>query len=452
MAPHSNQQHARSHSEHCAPGVFVFNPLAEGRLAYGKAFNPTKHQAQLVRDLQNLPQFVCRGEDVVIVEQRPSAEFLRSLQQAGFAVPEFVEAGSGSGIQPLANRELGQLRPWAWSPDAIELLAPLFRNVTGEKRSAEQWFNPNIARLYSKAWSAGLLRRFLRDGPPEAWLCTENEIGTAATSVEEALAAIAAIRRRGHHRIAVKEAVGVAGSNAMRLFEPDLLETHRRWMANALTNGRELVIEPWLEREMDFSVQLEMTAGGLTLCGYTGLLNDLKGQFQANWAEPLHRKHLPAALAALFPETPDISDRLLQLYDNLFESLETEFRRAKYLGPIGIDAFAFRAPDGKCRIKPIVEINPRYTMGRLTVELMKHTCPGSAGIFRIINRPVLKASGFESFTQYANSLAKQFPVRLEGERVPRIREGAICLNDPARAESFLAVFQVGQNVQDLNIR
>ena len=35
---------------------------------------------------------------------------------------------------------------------------------------------------------------------------------------------------------------------------------------------------------LDFSVQLEMTDEGLKLCGYTGLINDAKGQFQANVA------------------------------------------------------------------------------------------------------------------------------------------------------------------------
>ncbi len=92
------------------------------------------------------------------------------------------------------------------------------------------------------------------------------------------------IRRRGHHKAIVKEALGLAGSNAIRLFEPELLETQRRWIANTTANGRQLVVEPWLERELDFSVQLEMADDGLKLCGYTGLINDAKGQFQGNVA------------------------------------------------------------------------------------------------------------------------------------------------------------------------
>ncbi len=80
-----------SQSKGRTPNVFVFNPFAEARIAHGKSFNPTKHQAQLARDLENLPQFLCRQDDIVLVNQKPSVEFLSGIKQAGFALPEFVE-------------------------------------------------------------------------------------------------------------------------------------------------------------------------------------------------------------------------------------------------------------------------------------------------------------------------------------------------------------------------
>src|SRR5271165_2839920 len=67
-----------SQSKGRTPNVFVFNPFAEARIAQGMAFNPTKHQAQLARDLANLPQFLCRQDDIVLVEKRPSVEWLSS--------------------------------------------------------------------------------------------------------------------------------------------------------------------------------------------------------------------------------------------------------------------------------------------------------------------------------------------------------------------------------------
>ncbi|HEY5040932.1 MAG TPA: DUF455 family protein [Verrucomicrobiae bacterium] len=460
-----------SQSKGRTPSVFEFNPFAEGRIAEGKTFNPTKPQAQLARDLENLPQFLCRQDDIVLVNQKPSVEFLSGIKQAGFPLPEFVEMKNAG---DLKTRKLGSLRPWAWGPDSFELLKPLFTSVTGERRADEKRFNPGIAQLYSKTWSADFLRKIISGGSrgneaqtsnrqsaignrqfsqslltsaaTNNWLCTENEIGVAVNSPAEALAAIVKIRTRGHHKIVIKEAFGVAGSNALRLFEPEILPAQRRWLENAFASRRELVVEPWLERQMDFSIQLEMAANGLKLCGYTGLLNDARGQFVANFAEPHHHKRIPAKIVSLFREPADISRRLLDFYGEVFTRLAAELRAVDFTGPIGIDAFVYREMNGAVKLKPIVEINPRYTMGRVLVELMRQTCQGSSGLFRLVNRAALRAGGFENFPDYARSLAEKFPLKLEGEPVPRIREGVLCLNDPATAQACLAVFQVARDV------
>ena len=436
-----------SQSKGRTPNVLLFNPFAEGRIACGKAFNPTQPQARLARDLENLPQFLGRQDDIVLVHRKPSVEFLSRIRQAGFPLPEFVElAGEGlassASVKNLAGRKLGSLRPWAWGPDSFELLKPVFDHVTGEQRPAAARFNPGLAELYSKAWSADFLRKLLANAEAEPWLCTADEVGVAVNSPEEAHAVIAQIRARGHHNIVVKEALGVAGSNAMRLFEPEILETHRRWMANAFAQKRQLIVEPWLERAGDFSVQLEMTVNGLKLHGYTGLLNDARGQFQANFAEPHHHKRIPSRIVSLFREPADISNRLLNFYGEIFAQLGPELCRAGFTGPIGLDAFVYRAENGAMRLKPVVEINPRYTMGRVLVELMRQTCQGSSGEFRLVNGAQLRADGFENFPAWAQALENRFPLRLEGAPVPRIRAGALCLNDPALAQVCLAVFQV----------
>jgi uncharacterized ferritin-like protein (DUF455 family) len=468
-----------SQSKGRTPTVFVCNLLAEGWIAQGRAFTPVKHQTLLVRDLANLPQFLCRQDDIVLVEERPSVRFLSSLKQAGFALPEFVEIGQprmaapvvgrsvperrddastpnsgslppadggpGRTALPVLARKLGGLRPWAWSPDSLELLAPLFANLPSEHRTPDQCFNERVARLYSKAWSAVLLGKLLSAHGPEPWLCTEQEVGVAVRTMEEALAAIAAIRARGHHKVVVKEAIGLAGHNALRLWEPELLEAQRAWLAKSLAQGHEVVVEPWLEREVDFSVQLEMGPAGLKLCGYTGLMNDRKGQFQANWAAPNHDRRLPTAVTTLFREPTDIVDRLHRFYGEVLALLETELRQADYCGPVGIDCFIYRNARGELRLKPIVEINPRYTMGRLTLELMQQTTPGSQGWFRLINRTLAQAEGFADFPAYARHLQERFPLQLAGQPQPKIQSGALCLNDPARAQVCLAVFQVNRS-------
>ena len=446
------------------PGVFVFNPFAEGCIAKGKSFTPNKHQQQLQSDLENLPQFLCRQDDVVLVERRPSAGFLSVLKNAGYAVPEFVElqAGRIDKESDLPLRKLGKLSPWAWGPDSQELLAPLFHKVAVGSRDAGDYYNAAIAKLYSKEWSAGLLGKIMerlredqstkgklvRNKEPamlagtESWICTDREIGQVAQTVKDTIAAIEAIRSTGHNKIVIKESVGLAGHNAIRLWEPELLEHQKRWIANTVDSGSKLVIEPWLERGLDFSVQLDMQADGLKILGYTGLLCDAKGQFRGNCAWPNFSRRAPARLNKLFPNLPDISQRIRSLYSVVTSILERELRLVGFRGPAGIDAFVYRTPQGECRLKPVVEINPRYTMGRLTLELMKQVAPGSYGMLQLLNPATLKKAGFKDFSSWAKAAYERSAISLEIEPIAKIREGVLCLNDPARAQVCLAIFDI----------
>jgi hypothetical protein len=187
-----------------------------------------------------------------------------------------------------------------------------------------------------------------------------------------------------------------------------------------------------------------MAPEGLKLCGYTGLLTDAKGQFQGNWAAPKFERRLPASVIARFPAPPDLATRLPALYGDILALLEVDLRRVGFVGPVGIDAFVYRTGVGECRLKPIVEINPRYTMGRLTVELMKHVAPGSHGCFRLVSRKQAQAAGSGDFVTYARTLTERLPLRLAGAPVAKIREGALCLSDPTQAQVVLATFQVSR--------
>lgn len=435
-----------SQSKGRTPSVFVFNPFAEGYIAQGASFTPVKHQAQLARDLATLPQFLCRQDDVVLVPQRPSTEFLSELKENGFPLPEFVEMkGRNLENHPLVGRKLADLRPWAWGPDSVELLQPLFPHVTAGRHDSHACFNSGIAQFYSKAWSTQLLREFLQETHPKGkdadCVCPNEIIGVLAKSTDTVLNEVKAIRQRGHHRVVLKKPFGLAGQNALRLWEPNISDAQKRWIESAITAGQGVVVEPWLERLVDFSVQLEMTARGLLLRGFTGLLNDHRGQFEANWAEPNFERHLPTGVTRFLPDAKS-AFQVERMYQRLFELLESRLKAAGFLGPLGIDALIYRDAEEKPRVKPVVEINPRYTMGRLTLELMRHTRPGAYGKFSLIGAPAVRAQGFEDLLSYATALRKQFPIRMEGEPVRRIREGAVCLNDPGAARAVLAVFQV----------
>lgn len=433
-----------SQSKGRTPAVFWFNPFSEGRLAQGPSFTPVKAQQALAHDLANLPQFLGRLDDVVLVPERPSVAFLSQLKQAGFPLPEFVEVQGRSLPErhPLLQRKLGRLRPWAWGPDSVEMLRPLFPQLTGEQRSPEDSFQDRIAALYSKSWSAGFLRAAVERWQDEGWVIGEAEVGRIGRSMEEVLALVQEIRARGHHRVVLKQPLGLAGQGMTRLWEPEILETQRRWMERVLGEQGVLVVEPWLEREVDFSLQFESEGGRLQLSGFTGLENDAGGQFRANWASPHFERRPPGEVLHALRSVRDGARRLQAIFEDIRGLLELRLQEAGYRGPLGVDAFLYRSADGALRLKPVVEINPRYTMGRLTLELMNQVHQGSRGQFRLLSRSQVRSAGHESFWTYSRQIMEANPLAFAGQPVPRIQAGTVCLNDPAKAEAYLALFEV----------
>src|SRR5678815_1702640 len=139
-----------------------------------------------------------------------STAFLSAIKEAGYALPEFVEYDphANAFAQSLRERKIGSLRPWAWGPDSVGLLEPLFANLTNKERPLNKCYNDTIGQLYSKAWSADLLRKTLVGSPEEPWLCRNSEVGQTANSMYDVMAAVNTIRERGHHRVVVKECLG----------------------------------------------------------------------------------------------------------------------------------------------------------------------------------------------------------------------------------------------------
>ncbi|MFM1944502.1 MAG: hypothetical protein RI897_3484, partial [Verrucomicrobiota bacterium] len=245
--------------------LFYFNPFTESFVAGGRGFAPVRQQVMLAEDLEHLPQFFCCSGDSVLVGRRPSEAFLSGLERAGFLVPGFVEL-SELEVTGEDLRVLGEFCPWGWGPDSVGVYELLLARRLEGGREAGACFNEAIGRLYSKVWSAEFLRRIIGGGECGGlggWCCGLDEVGVGVRSVTEALEVVGAIRGRGHHRVVVKEEYGMAGQGLVRLWEEELLPVQVRWMERALAGGHGLVVEPWLERECDFSVQLEMGGGGL---------------------------------------------------------------------------------------------------------------------------------------------------------------------------------------------
>ncbi len=397
-----------SQSKGRTPNVFWFTPDAEAAMAYGldgNGFAPRREVRALRRDLEILPAFLCHRDDVVLMHLPPSSRHRQKLHGLGFEIPEcdaLTKNGQIRADSLQQTRKLNELRPWAWCPQSAALLRPLSQEEVNNR------WNAASRQLFAKDWQV-------------------EQLGIASVicrSPEEITQAAYALRDQDCEEAVAKSPFGAAGQKN-RKFSTRTPSDIRSWGNRVLTQQGALVIEPWLPRVFDFSVHYDCTKTGLHRLAFVQLENDRRGQFMA------------CVASAKFPRgvSPEIARFLvggvLAVYEaEIPNRLEPLLRSAGYEGPVGIDAFVHRAPDGSLQLRSVVEMNPRFTMGRLTWELMRRVAHGRTVRFELL-RP-----GNPSET--IRELEAANPPVLDREG--KMTSGCVVLNEP---DSVLAVLTVG---------
>jgi len=452
-----------SHSRGRCPDVYWFNPACDSYAGHGKmaGFTPSKPLRQLAADFASLPLFLCAGrEDVVIVPRRPTTSFLQSLQSAGFDLPEFVESsldGAPSSLvdSSLADRKLQRLRPWGQAPDSAGLIAALAAQRAEALQTAGDVWHERRRSFYSKGWSATHLRCFLETTLGETdWLCDESVVGTPCTTMAEVNeAASAAMKEGGADEIVVKGGFGAAGRDQVHFQNgsfPGAGEGGGKkvaWIERLLAECGVVVVEPWLDRVVDLSGQYEIDpSGDIRLLGTSRFLTDSRGQYRGSF---VHHK-----VAGLDEETRRFlygdgrdSRRLDQIFERFGQFLvgETVMGGGTYVGPVGVDALVYRDGNGELRLKPVVEVNPRFTMGRIGLNMATQVNAASTALWMILSTSELQRDCQSSAADFANELESSSPIQMTADG--QISHGALFTTDPHEAEAFVSLLVVAETLQ-----
>lgn len=353
------------HSRGRTPVVHFFNPNAESHAraaAIGKPWQPDQMGLALERDLEVLMLGCCRRDDAVLLRRAPSVEHLGRLKEAGFELPEILTVGTPAG------RKLGGLRPWAWSPDAVETLRPYAADVA--PAMAQPWREALPAEWFSKEIGLQL----------EAALGVQEETGKLFRDTESVWAEIS--RLLESRQVLLKAPMACAGRGHLRVNAASIPERTRGWIANTLAGHGAVVVEPWLERVLDFSALYEMKPGGeVNLLGMTRMENDAAGRFTGIRVAPKWGRLLePEHAVFLFREA-----EAMEIYRDKMPRLLAELLPG-YVGPLCVDAMVHRRADGSLALKRVVELNVRMTMGRIAWEWMGRKPGTGGGRLRILRK------------------------------------------------------------------
>ncbi len=356
------------HSRGRTPVVHWFNPNAESHArSYltGLPWQPDKTSLALEADLECLILGCCRKDDAALLRKEPSVEHLARLKQAGFEIPEILTE------KTLPGRKLGGMRPWAWSPEASAMFKPHAAAVSSAMD--QPWREPMPALWFSK----------------EIGLLLEKEIGPVAEtgrlfSDEEAVMN-EAVRLLEAGQVLFKAPFSHAGRGHLRVNHQSDPEKTRGWVRNTLAAHRGVVLEPWLDRVLDFSALYEMHADGrVTMLGLTHMENDAAGRFLGIRVGPKWGSVLNEELAAFVYG----ASGMMRIYQEVIPSKLASLLPG-YVGPLCVDALIHRKPDGSLVLKPVVELNVRTTMGRIAWEWMKRQPKSGAGRLRILRRAAI---------------------------------------------------------------
>jgi len=425
------------------PRILWFNPSCDHQWIYGDR-HPLPRAASLMETaFSSLPSIVARPTDCVV--SAPACEHMvqawRILRRE---LPIFIDPGAEHEALDVPTHG-GPWRacPFGWSPDIARRLSNAQQRgamIDAHNEGALAEFVHVAAAANRKSIAVEVLADWLR-ASSDARLSCASTIGTVHTSADDAMARVRAVRRDVGSCV-VKTDRGSGGRGALRVHEGVGDDVIARWLQHRLHHHSNVVVEPWLHRRADISALATVDhEGRMNRVGVSRFVSDRQGQYRGamirgQGVDPLAGDD-PRAAA-------DHAIRSLGVAW-IHEVMEESLRRSSaalaalgYMGPFGVDAFIHDGPDGAPQLRPIVEINARWTMGFYADALRTWIDPEALGLWLLVRRGDVDAPA-----AFPARVRNHFPIEVTPQpRARQIRSGALFTSPSSGVEHFWSVLFV----------
>lgn len=449
--------HIFSQSKGRPPRAVFFNPDAEEDVrAAGRQAPAMNRTLQTARDdLAPVMLYVSSQTDMVVVPKSLPTEFLLNLKSAGFSLPEVALADLSE--QALAvllkDRKLSGVLPWSVSPTTMRLERTLKLETEGV------FVGPvdDLRWLHSKATALELLKEFLLENPPNHLLVDVQAMGQTVASSEQFDKLMAEFSKRFLNlQFVAKRPLSASGrhriygeiSHRAWASQPEIV---RHWFEKSWASGEIPLVQPFFKRVVDLSVQARIDGASsetkTLVLGMTRVLNADRGQYLGTCVGRF-MSDLPSSVLRFFHGQADDSapEALLK---RLTVWTGQRLAARGFRGSFGIDAFIYQTADGELRLYPMIEINPRFTMGRVALALSKRMVPGRVGCWLHISKSMLEKLNAESFVELKERWSRIFPLKnYERSGGIVIVEGLLETTPAELCDQVWTCFLVLQNVHE----
>ncbi|MFV0289877.1 MAG: hypothetical protein ACK5IJ_03125 [Mangrovibacterium sp.] len=397
------------------PKLFHFNSTCEIAIANGSPyFNTSVLLNRFELDLTSIMGVFAKEGDYILSEEKPSTDFLEKMMQLGLSKVNYVSLSEIKQMQLHEKELIFNVQSWGGSPAENFYLRDI-------KKSEEQW-DAQRTKIIERAFAVHLLEKGLRFDWNHSLIGSENVLNCSILrTVEEAEKYL-----EMHFPVVFKSPFSSSGRGLLVLRKPILNDANRKWITTILHQQGYIVASAWLEKIQDLSFQFEKIDACIRFEGVSYFNTNSNGQYK----EHVLNGH---SFSLEEGETTINNFFLEQIGEQIRQTLSQSELMTSFQGRFGVDALIYKEI-GKLKVHPMVEINPRYTMGAVALSLQKIIHQEARGFYR------MHAVGHESYQSFIE--AKQLenpPVFVDG----KLKSGVVSLTpfyQNAKFGAYLELF------------
>ena len=447
-----------SQSKGGLPKLSFYNPEAEEELRLVAARPQLSSALGLARDdLAAVMIFVLNQDDILAVPRRLPRDFLVKIRDCGFDIPELLlsEIDEKSLKQGLGQRKILGFNPWAVTPWTLAL------EKTFDASSLMFSANPGELRpLYSKVTALDVLKEFLAANKPDDCLVDSELVGSVVACTEEFESLMQTFCSKGlRGKFIAKRPWSAAGRH--RIIEsisdlpwaeqPKIL---RQWFENSWRIGELPIVQPLFKRRIDVSVQARIAVKPESLqvhiLGFTRVLNLPNGQYAGTCVGRILGGQDNELLRFWHKGSNGHSGSVEEILESVVRFAGESLAKRGYTGSFGIDAFVFERENGTLGLFPMIEINPRHTMGRVALSIGKRMAPGRVGLWLHIPAGWLRRLCASSFAELRDRWTSLLPLRTQTKSGGTVVVSGVLETSPAeQCQQVWTCFAVGTDLKEI---
>lgn len=256
-----------------------------------------------------------------------------------------------------------KLVPWGWTT-RLAGLASSWSSKQGEAVSSDgRPPDLNAVRLgNSREWAFQVECRLNVALPGAARL---EQLSDLASFVERSARLFGELPDK--HAWVIKANYGMSGRERILGRGSRLSEPQQRWLQRRLASDHAVFFEPWLIILAEAGLQWDVPQLGFgepKLLGVTPLLCDSQGVYRGSriaW-----ETNIPTEWQFAVEPGQHVTGQLQQL---------------GYVGPVGIDAAIYETPNGQRIVRPLQDINARFTLGRVALGFRRWLQPDEQAVW-----------------------------------------------------------------------